>query len=131
MCHRYTRVPHPEPPSFLPPHTIPLGHPSAPAPSIQHHALNLDWRFISYMILHMFQYHSPKSSHPPLPQSPKDCSLFLRLPSRDRAPSLPLLSLFLSFIFFLPPFEDNRLLFWVPEVLCRHSKVVSWNFLSV
>ena len=23
---------HPEPPSHLPPHTIPLGHPSAPAP---------------------------------------------------------------------------------------------------
>ena len=29
--HRYTRVPHPEPPSLHPPHTIPLGHPSAPA----------------------------------------------------------------------------------------------------
>ena len=27
--HRYTCVPHPEPPSLLPPHTIPLGHPSA------------------------------------------------------------------------------------------------------
>ena len=26
----YTRVPHPEPPSLLPPCTIPLGHPSAP-----------------------------------------------------------------------------------------------------
>ena len=33
--------------------------------------------------------------------------LFLRLPSRDRTPSLPLLSLFFVFyIFFLPPFED-------------------------
>ena len=34
-------------PSFTPlpppPHTIPLGHPSAPAPSIQYHASNLDW----------------------------------------------------------------------------------------
>ena len=59
-------------PSLLPPHTIPLGHPSAPAPSIQYHALNLDWQFISHMILYMFQCHSPKSSHPyPLPQSPK------------------------------------------------------------
>ena len=28
--------------SLLPPHTIPLGRPSAPAPSIQHRALNLD-----------------------------------------------------------------------------------------
>ena len=26
--------PHPEPPSHLPPHPIPLGHPSAPAPAI-------------------------------------------------------------------------------------------------
>ena len=30
--------------SLLPPHTIPLGHPSAPAPSIQYRALNLDWQ---------------------------------------------------------------------------------------
>ena len=68
--HRYTRVPHPEPSSLLPPHTIPLGHPSAPAPSIQYRASNLDWRLVSYMILYMFQCHSPKSSHPlPLPQS--------------------------------------------------------------
>ena len=36
--HRYTRVPHPEPSSLLPPHTIPLGHPSALAPSIQYHS---------------------------------------------------------------------------------------------
>ena len=32
---RCTHVPNPEPPSHLPPGTIPLGHPSAPAPSIQ------------------------------------------------------------------------------------------------
>ena len=70
--HRYTCVPHPEPSSLLPPHTIPLGHPSAPAPSIQYHASNLDWRLIPYMILYVFQCHSPKSSHPlPLPQSPR------------------------------------------------------------
>ena len=71
--HRYTRVPHPEPSSLLPPRTIPLGRPSAPAPSIQYRASNLEWRLVSYMILYMFQCHSPKSSHPlPLPQSPKD-----------------------------------------------------------
>ena len=46
--------------------------------------------------------------------------LFLRLLSWDRAPSLPLLSLCLLY-FFLPPLEDNGLLFWVPDVLCRHS----------
>ena len=49
--HRYTCIPHPEPSSLLPPYTIPLGRPSAPAPSIQYRALNLDWRLISYMII--------------------------------------------------------------------------------
>ena len=74
--HRYTRVPHPEPSSLFPLHTIPLDRPSAPAPSIQYRASNLDWQLISYMILYMFQCHCPKSSHPlPLPQSPKDCSI--------------------------------------------------------
>ena len=69
--HRHTCVPHPEPSSLLPPHTIPLGHPSAPAPSIQHRASNLDWQLVSYMIFYMFHCHSSKSSHPlPLPQSP-------------------------------------------------------------
>ena len=59
-----------------------------------------------------------------------ETSLFLRLPSwdgtpsRDGAPSLPPLSLFSSFIFFLPVFEDNDLLFWVPDVFCQHSEVV-------
>ena len=41
-CHGCTCVPHPEPPSHLPPQTIPLSHPSAPAPSILYHASNLD-----------------------------------------------------------------------------------------
>ena len=78
--HGCTRVPHPEPPSLLPPHTIPLGHPSAPAPSILYPALNLDWQFVSFMIVNMFQCHSPKSSHPlPLLQSLKDCSIHLCL----------------------------------------------------
>ena len=35
-------VPHPESPSQLPPHPIPLGHPSARAQSILYDALNLD-----------------------------------------------------------------------------------------
>ena len=33
--------------------------------------------------------------------------------------------------FFLPPFEDNGLLLWVPHVLCQHSEVVLWNLLSM
>ena len=76
--HRCTRVSHSEPPSHLPPHTIPLGHPSAPAPSFLYPASNLDWRFVSYMILNMFQCHSPKS-YPQPPQSSKDCSIHLCL----------------------------------------------------
>ena len=58
------------PPSLLPPH-------STPAPSFLYSASNLDWQFISYMILYMLQCHSPKSS--PSPQSPKDCSIHLCL----------------------------------------------------
>ena len=78
--HRCTWVPKHEPPSPLPPCIIPLDHPRAPAPSILHPALNIDWRFVSYMIVYMFQCHSPKSSHPlPLPLSPKDCSIHLCL----------------------------------------------------
>ena len=57
--------------------------------------------------------------------------LFLRLPSRDGASSLPLLSLFLSFIFFPTSFQRLGLLFWVPDVLFWHSEVVLWNLLSV
>ena len=51
--HVYTCISHPEPSSLLPPHTIPLGRPSAPAPSIQYHASNLDWQLISYDIIHV------------------------------------------------------------------------------
>ena len=55
-----------------PPHPIPLGHPSPPAPSTLSHALNLDWRSISHLIIHMFQCHSFKSSYPcPLPTESK------------------------------------------------------------
>ena len=78
--HRCTWVPNSEPFSHLPPHTISLGHPSTPAPSILYPASNLDWWFISYNTLYMFQWHSPKSFHPlPLPQSPKDCFIHLCL----------------------------------------------------
>ena len=57
----WTLHPPPSPP-------LPLGHPSAPAPSIQYHASNLDWWLVSYMILYMFQCYSPKTPHPlPLP----------------------------------------------------------------
>ena len=51
-------VPHPEPPFHLPPHPIPLGHPSALALSALSHAPNLGWRSISHMVIYMFQCYS-------------------------------------------------------------------------
>ena len=75
-----TCVPHPKPPSHLPPHPIPQDHPSAPALNSLYHASNLDWQFVSHMITYMFWCHFPISSHPhPLPQSPKGCSIYLCL----------------------------------------------------
>ena len=52
------------------------------------------------------------------------------LPRMDLCPYLFCLSFYLLY-FFLPPFEDNGLLFWVPDVFCWHSEVVLWNLLSV
>ena len=80
ISHVCTWVPNPEPHSHLPLHIVSLDHPHAPAPSIQYPVLNIDWWFISYLIVHMFQCHSPKSSHPlPLPQSLKVRSIHLCL----------------------------------------------------
>ena len=42
-----------EPHIHLPPHNISLGHPHAPAPSILYPASDIDWRFVSYMIVYM------------------------------------------------------------------------------
>ena len=53
-----TCVPHPEAPSHLPPHPIPLGHPSAPDMSTLSHASNLDWWSVSHMIIYVFQCYS-------------------------------------------------------------------------
>ena len=80
ISHGHTCVPHPEPPSHLLPHPIPLGHPSAPALSTLSHALNLDFWSVSQMVIYMFQCYSLRSSHICLlPQSPKDCSIHLCL----------------------------------------------------
>ena len=54
-----------------------------------------------------------------------------KTPFPGQSPSLTILSLFLSFIFCLPSFEDNGLLFWVADILCQHSEVVLWSLLSV
>ena len=55
----------------------------------------------------------------------------LRLPSWDESPSLPLLSLLLSFIFCPSSFQRQWAAFWVPDVLYQYSEVVLWNLLGV
>ena len=52
------------------------------------------------------------------------------LPGMELPPHLLCLFFHLLY-FFLPVFEDNDLLFWVPDVLCQHSEVVLWSLLSV
>ena len=80
ISHGCTCVPHPNPPSHLPPHSIPQGHPSAPALSTLPHASKLDRRSISHMMIYVFQCYSLKSPNPRLlPQSPTVCSLHLCL----------------------------------------------------
>ena len=105
---------HPEPPSHLPPHTIPLGHPSAPAPSIQYHASNLDWRFISYMILFMFQCHSP--NHPPSPSPTESKRLFYTSVSL-------LLSPIQGYHYHLSIASYLLLLLWVALVWAEHWRI--------
>ena len=52
------------------------------------------------------------------------------LPGTELPPHLLCLFFHLLY-FFLPVFEDNDLLFWLPDVLCQHSEVVLWSLLSV
>ena len=80
ISHGCTWVPNPESPSHLLPQIISLDHPRAPAPSILYPVSHIDWWFVSYLIVYMFQCHSPISSHPlPLPQSLKVRSIHLCL----------------------------------------------------
>ena len=55
---------HPEPPSHLLPHPIPLGCPRAPALSAPLHASNLYRSSILHTVIYMFQCYALKSSHP-------------------------------------------------------------------
>ena len=68
--------PHPESPSHLPPHPIPLGCPRKPALGALLLASNSHWPSILHVVMHMLRCYSLKSSHPRLlPLSPKVCSL--------------------------------------------------------
>ena len=52
------------------------------------------------------------------------------LPGMELPPHL-LCFLFRLLYFFLPVFEDNGLLFWLPDVLCQPTEVVLWSLLGV
>ena len=57
--------------------------------------------------------------------------LSFKTPFSGRGSVPPSFVSFIAFLyFFLPPFEDNGLLFWVPDVLCQHSEVVLCNLLG-
>ena len=49
---------HPEPPSTLPPHPIPLGCPRTPALSVLLHGLNLHWSSVLHIVIYLFQCYS-------------------------------------------------------------------------
>ena len=72
ISHGCTCVPHPESLSYLTPHPISQGHPSAPALSTLPHASNLDWRSISHIHVSMLF----SQVIPPSPSSKESKSLF-------------------------------------------------------
>ena len=74
ISHGCTCVPHPDPPSHLPLHPIPQGHPSAPALSTLSHALNLDWWCFTYDNIHISMPFS--QIIPPSPSPTESRSLF-------------------------------------------------------
>ena len=63
--HGCTCVPHPEPSSHLIPHTIPLGHPSAPAPSFLYPAST--WTGDLFLIRYYTCFNAIIPYHPPPP----------------------------------------------------------------
>ena len=80
ISHGFTCVPHPDPPSRLPPHPTTLGPSQCTSPELLSHASNLGWRSVLPLIVYLFQCYSLRSSHPRLlPQNPKVSSIYLCL----------------------------------------------------
>ena len=67
--------PHPETPSHLPPHPIPLGCPREPALGALLHASNFHWPSVLHMVMNTAQCFSLKTSHP-YPSPTESKSLF-------------------------------------------------------
>ena len=64
ISHGFTCVPHPDPPSCLPPPSHPSGSSQCTSCERLSHASNLDWRSVSHLIIYMFQCYSLRSSPP-------------------------------------------------------------------
>ena len=60
-----------------------------------------------------------------------ETSLLFKTPFPGQISIPPSFVSFYLLYFFLPPFKDNGLLFWVPDVLFQHTEVVLWNLLSI
>ena len=70
ISHGFTCVPHPDPPSHLPPHLIPLGLPSAPALSTCFmHTTSASDLFDSILVSILFSQNIPHSPSPTDTQS--------------------------------------------------------------
>ena len=70
--HRYTCVPHPEPPSHIPPQTIPLGHPSAPAPGFLYPASCIEPGLAIHFLYDIIHVSMPFSQIIPHSSSPTE-----------------------------------------------------------
>ena len=75
------------PPSHLPPHPIPQGHPSALTLGALSPASNLDWRSVSHMVIYMCQCHSLKSPTHSQSPSPTESKSLLFISVSQKMPS--------------------------------------------
>ena len=91
-----------------------------------------------FFLLIMLPSEIPKlPTDPPVGGFPTGWSPPSRLAPQDRSWSLSLLSLSLSLFFFcllyfvLPPFQENWLPFWVPDILHQHLIIVLWKLFNI
>ena len=97
ICHRYTCVPHPEPSSLLPPHTIPLGHILAGYRSL-----------CSFFLLSLERHY---------------CSIFFfTVPDGKYAVIFIFVTLHITFLYFLYALSSVHV---ISVMLCHYEKILS------